>query len=227
MGVKLKLSTSYHPEMDGASELNQCIQFHIKRNQRGWVKSLPLICFNYMSTVNKSTGFSPFQLQMGQTPQMVPPLILMSTATDMDNILASKFIKKIHLITLEVKDNLTCTKISQALQSNKSQTLTFPFKVGDHVQLSTFYRRCEYKASGELPVAKFMPRFDSPFRILDANQSNLTVRLKLPENSKTHPVFHTSQVLLYKENDTILFPSREFSKPLPIITDTGNKEYFV
>jgi hypothetical protein len=41
-GVHLKMSTAYHPQTDGTSErtnktLNQCVQFHVERNQRGWV----------------------------------------------------------------------------------------------------------------------------------------------------------------------------------------------
>jgi predicted RNA methylase len=46
MGVKIKMSTSYHPETDGACEctnktVNQMLHFHIKCNQRGWVRTLP------------------------------------------------------------------------------------------------------------------------------------------------------------------------------------------
>jgi len=46
MGVKLKLSTSYHLETDGSSErtnktINQSIRYHIRRNQKGWVRALP------------------------------------------------------------------------------------------------------------------------------------------------------------------------------------------
>jgi hypothetical protein len=46
--VKLKLSSAYHPETDGSSErsnktINQCIQYHVQRNQKGWVRALPRI----------------------------------------------------------------------------------------------------------------------------------------------------------------------------------------
>jgi len=42
-GVKIKISMSYHPETDGCSERSnkmviQSIRFHIKRNQKGWVR---------------------------------------------------------------------------------------------------------------------------------------------------------------------------------------------
>jgi len=50
-GVKHKMSSSYHPQSNGASErtnktVNQCIRFHVKRNQAGWVRALPFqLCF--------------------------------------------------------------------------------------------------------------------------------------------------------------------------------------
>ena len=58
MGVKLKLSTTNHPETDGSSEctnktLNQGSHFHVE-NQKGWRKVLPCIRFFLMNTVNKS-----------------------------------------------------------------------------------------------------------------------------------------------------------------------------
>jgi hypothetical protein len=42
-GVHLKMSTAYHPQTDGASErtnktLNQCVRYHVERNQKGWVR---------------------------------------------------------------------------------------------------------------------------------------------------------------------------------------------
>lgn len=72
-GVKLKMSTSYHPETDGSSErtnktVNQILHFHVNRNQTGWLRSLPRVRFAIMNTVNKSTGYSPFQLCMGRLP---------------------------------------------------------------------------------------------------------------------------------------------------------------
>ena len=68
--TKIKMSSSFHPETDGASErtnktINQLLCYYVKHNQKGWVKALPLICFDMMNTINKSTGFSPFQLHMG------------------------------------------------------------------------------------------------------------------------------------------------------------------
>ena len=80
MGVKLKMSSAYHPQTDGASEqlnktINQCLWYHVEHNQLGWQRALCWVHFDIMNTINKSTGFSPFQLQMGQSLHAIPPLV--------------------------------------------------------------------------------------------------------------------------------------------------------
>ncbi len=72
-GIDLKMSTAYHPQTDGASEctnktLIQCICFMVDCDQQGWVNALPKVRFNIMSTLNASTGFTPFQLRFGKSP---------------------------------------------------------------------------------------------------------------------------------------------------------------
>ena len=79
-GVNLKMSSGYHPQMDGASEctnktINQAICFPMERNQKGWVHALPRIHFCIMNTMNASTNYSGFQLCLGHSLQIIPPII--------------------------------------------------------------------------------------------------------------------------------------------------------
>jgi hypothetical protein len=86
-GVKLKMSSAYHLETDGSSKrsnktVNQLLRYHIQQNQKGWVWVLPWIHFQIMNTDNASTGFSGFQLHLGCSSRIIPPLIPTELATD-------------------------------------------------------------------------------------------------------------------------------------------------
>ena len=231
-GVKLKMSTAYHPETDGASErtnktVNQALRFHVERNQLGWVCALPRIRFDIMNTINKSTGFTPFQLHMGRSPRVIPPLIPAKSSATVSDMDAWHVIRQLEADVLEAQDNLLRAKISQSTQSNKHHMLKFPFKIGSRVRLSTLHRRNKYKAKGERRIVKFMPRFDGLYTIIGIDEEHSTVTLDLPNSPNIFPVFHTSQVLPFIESDTSLFPSRRMEEPPPIIDPDGNEEYFI
>jgi hypothetical protein len=62
-----------------------------------------------------------------------------------------------------------------------------------------------------------MPQFNGLFKILTVNKTASSVKLNLPPHSKVHPIFHTSLILPYKENDAQMFSEQEFAKPKLII----------
>src|SRR5271155_2321829 len=200
--MKLKLSSSYHPETDGSSECTnktviQALRYHVDRNQLGWCRVLPLIRFNMMNSVSKSTGFSPFQLRFGRSPRVLPPLIMDEHANTVPTVIT--LLDKLMLDTAEAQDNLLKAKISQSIQVNKRRQLTFPFRLGDRALLTTVHRRHEYKSRGDNRVAKFMPRFDGPYLIIGMDSEHSTVTLDIPD-SRIFNTFHTSQVVLHHEN---------------------------
>jgi hypothetical protein len=120
-GVKLKMLSSYHPETDGSSKCTnksvvQSLCFHVKHNQKGWVKKLLLVCFNLMNTVNISMSFSPFQLYMGHSPQLILPILptlANKAASELDSAYTMALIEHINLDVAKVKDNLLAAKVSQ------------------------------------------------------------------------------------------------------------------
>ena len=117
-----------------------------------------------MDTINHSTGFTPFQLWSGWSPRILLPLFSSSTKTPVDKV-AADLVTRMQSMVPEAQDNLISAKISQVFHTNKSRTLTFPFKIGDRVVLSTVHRHHELKAGDPNHVAKFMPCFDGPFVI--------------------------------------------------------------
>jgi hypothetical protein len=232
-GVHLKLSTAYHPQTDGASEctnktLNQCIRFHVERNQKGWVRALPLIRFNIMNSVNASMGFSGFQLRMGRTPRIIPPIVPTSVSDPPDEeILARSVISQLEIDSSEAKDNLLASKVSQAFHANKGRGAEDTYAVGDKVMLSRLHRCKEYKAGNKNYVAKFFPRWDGPFSVTHTFHETSNYTIHQPNAPNAFPTFHSSLLKRHVDNNSDLFPSREHARPSPIVTSDGIEEYKV
>jgi len=143
--IKLKLSTAYRPETDSTSEqtnktINQALRYHVKQNQLGWACVLPRIRFDLMNMINKSTGFTPFQLCMGRSPCIILPLVLVKSSATVTDVDAWHVIRKLETDVFEVQDNLLKAKLSQAVNTDKHCMLTFLFTVSSRVRLSTLHR---------------------------------------------------------------------------------------
>jgi hypothetical protein len=70
------------------------------------------------------------------------------------------------------------------------------FKIGDKV--ITLNRRKEYKSQGELRVAKFIPRFDGPYLVVDIHEeASMAVHSKCPQNIPNIPHFaHQTKMMI-------------------------------
>ncbi|PPR02502.1 hypothetical protein CVT24_001968 [Panaeolus cyanescens] len=234
-GIKHKASTAYHPQTDGVSERSnktvlQAIRMHVKRNQRNWVDTLPWIRFQIMSTKNKSTGFSPFMLRFGREPLIIPPLPISPPNQSPENFDAAHFLEEIRANVQDARDNLLLAKISQTYHANKTRRSDFPYKVDDLVLLNTINRRYNAAKNDDHKTAKFMSRFEGPYRVTDCNPSSSTVTLSLPNTDNSYPVFHSSLIKPFIPNDNSRYPDRarpiEPQPPAPVEVD-GEMEYFV
>ena len=232
-GVKLKMSTAYHPQMDGSSErsnktVNQCLHYHVQWNQKGWVAALPLIRFQIMSSVNGSTGYLGFELLMGRSPRLIPPFM---EPTNEDHgpeaEHASELIERLKWDVEDAKDHLLEAKCLQAFYANRDHGPEDVFQVGDKVMLLTLHRWREFTASDPSRVAKFIPHFDGPYIIVNNMPKFLAYTLDLPNSPNIFPTFHSSQLKFFTENDASLFPSCEHAQPGPIMTAEGLEEYAI
>ena len=228
--VKLRMSTAYHPQMDGASErtnktVNQCLWYHVEHNQLGWSHTLPQIHFHIMNTINKSTGFTPFQLRMGRNPQLIPPLLPLSHHTSKEDVSTCDIIERLQTDVTEAQDNLLHAKISQSIEANKHCSILFPFTVGSRVCLTTLHRCNKYKAKAKNASQNLccIMMDHTPSSML---MKNIPVTIELPNTPNIFPTFHTSEVLPFVESDTSLFPSHKFNEPLPILTPEGEKKIY-
>ncbi|KAJ2921319.1 hypothetical protein H1R20_g15775, partial [Candolleomyces eurysporus] len=229
-GIKLAMSTSFHPQTDGSSERTnksviQAIRFHIERNQKGWVASLPRVRFALMNTVNASTGLTPFQLRLGRSPRIVPPAVV--TPGDTVEVQAADLMRLHELLVMEAQDNLLLAKINQAAHANAKRGESPIYSVGDMVMLSTRNRRKELKAGDPSRATKFLPRWTGPFEVTRTNTGVSTCTLNMPGHPKLFPVFHVSQLKPYHTNDDSLIPTRAHIRPPPLKFVDGEEEFFI
>ena len=203
------------------------LRYHVKRNQKGWVRALPRIRFQIMNTVNSSTKFTGFQLHLGRSPHVIPPIVPEVLPVDLWGAAdtAIKTVQKLADDVAEAHDNLLLTKITQSHNSDAHRAPDPAYKVGDLVMLSTKHRRHEYKKKGERRAAKFFPRWDGPFRITRSHPETSSYTLDIPSNA--YPVFHAAELKAHLANDPTLFPTREFAKPGPVLTADGLEEHII
>jgi len=231
-GVKLKMSTSYHPETDGSSErsnktINQMLRYHVRRNQKGWVRALPQICFQIMNTVNTSTNFTGFQLHLGRSPRVIPPLVPSKLPTNLQDaaITATETIDRLLDDVADARDNLLHAKIQQSHHARDAHNPDPNYQINDMVMLSTTNRRRKYKKKGEKRTTKFFRRWDGPFRITDVHPEASTYTLDIRTNA--YPVYHASELKPHHSNDPLLFPNCQLPQPGPIVTKDGLEEFSV
>ena len=73
MGMKLLMSTAFHPQTEGATEranrsVAQILQTVVDNDQKNWSEKCSMVEFTLNSSVNATTGYALFGLNYGYTP---------------------------------------------------------------------------------------------------------------------------------------------------------------
>lgn len=119
IGIKLKMSSAYHPQTDGATEranrtITQMLRQCINPNQKDWVNKLPTIQFAINSARSESTGFAPFFLNNGRMPRAM--IWNSANSTEYPNVREFALKKKLALISAH--DSIIGARIKQTRNAN-------------------------------------------------------------------------------------------------------------
>lgn len=214
LGVRLLMSTAFHPQTDGATEranrsIGQILRAVVTPDQTNWVEQLPMVEFALNSSVSRSTGFAPFELNYGTMPRMTVP-----AAADMTVPGVRQFADRAAANLLRAHDAIIDSRVHQTHHANKARRdedvhhgSLSPIGPGDLVYLST--------ANLNLPkgrARKLTPRFIGPYLVKRGDSRTSAYTLDLPEDLTKrgiHPTFHVSLLRRHEPNDENLFPHRD------------------
>jgi hypothetical protein len=205
LGIKLHMSSAYHPESDGATEranrtITQMIRQSIDDKQTNWATKLPAVEFAINIARSEVTGYAPFFLNYGRMPQSL--LWDSGQKDEFPGIL--KFAQNLKIAIMSAHDSILAHRVKEIRTANRKR-LPSPFEIGDLV----------YILSKNLSIPKgfarkFYPKFVGPYPIIQSF-NNDSFRIGISKSLKQrgiHDVFHASLLRLHIPNNDQLFPNR-------------------
>ena len=219
MGTTLAMSSGFHPQTDGQTEranrsIEEMLRAYVGKRQDDWDLRLGMVEFAYNNSVHSSTGFTPFYLCYGRHP--VNPVNRL-IQVDTKNEAADSFLRQLADDLDQAKNNLQKAQDRQKRNADRRRR-DLEIQVGDEVLLSTKTLPVAVAAGGS---KKLGPLYCGPFKVIE--KMTTAYKLELPQHMQIYPVFHVSQLKLYRKPDR---EERRYSKPGPVITAEG-EEYEV
>ena len=208
LGTKLLMSTSFHPQTDGASErairsVAQILRAMVRPDQRDWAEKTPMVEFALNSAISGSSGFAPFELTYGYRPNMNPGITPEPSSTPGVKHFVTRALRNL----ADAHDAIIESRVRQTHNANRHRREDDSFVVGDLVYVST--------ADLSLPkgrASKLLPKYVGPFKVLDAQPNTSNYKIELPTQLRArnlHDRFHRSRLRPHLANDDALFPHRE------------------
>jgi hypothetical protein len=188
-GTKLKYSSAYHPQSDGQTEVvNRCLETYLRcltgRLPKMWPKWLSWAEFWYNTNYHASIKSTPFEALYGRSPPVLIRGDVSLSAVDEVNKLTAERNEMIK----EMRDQLLKAQDQMRVQANKHRR-EVEYQVGDMVYLKIQPYKLQKLAKRF--SQKLSPRYYGPYEKLE-RVGAVAYRLKLPEDSRVHHVFHAS-----------------------------------
>ncbi|UYV60745.1 hypothetical protein LAZ67_1002098, partial [Cordylochernes scorpioides] len=196
--IKHCFTTSYHPQTNGLTErlnrtLINMLSMYVNTDQKNWDEILPFITHAYNTTIQETTGYSPFVLMFGREPTSL--LNDRNISVDIDKDDYDEYIKH-HLDKIDRTRKLVINntiKTQERIKKNYDKKhMERSYEPGELVAVWTPIRKigkCE----------KLLRKYFGPYRILK-KLSNVNYLIEPKDNPGQDPlIVHVSRIKPYFE----------------------------
>ena len=216
LGIKMKLSTAFHPQTDGQAErmnqeLEQYLRFFVEQRQKDWLEWLASAEFVVNNKTHTATKVSLFIANYGRELRMGRDIRKKGKVES-----AMEFVERMKKVHEEAEATLKKTQEEMKRYADRSRKEMENWKKGDRVLLST--KDLVFK---ERPTKKLIERYVGPYTIEEVVSSN-AVKLQLPSSMRIHLIVNINWIVQYREQ--VKGQKKEEGKPVEI---EGVKEWEV
>ena len=185
-GTKLHMSSAYHPQSGRQTKvINRVIEQHLRafvhHQPLSWGTFVIWVEWSYNTSVHSGIGLSPYKITFGKKPPNIPQYL-----TETSNIdVVHDFLTSCETIFAELKKKLV--KAQQTMKyfaDNYRREVQFHKGDWVFVKLWLFWQMSTIGATH----SKLAKRYHDPFKVLQKIGS-VAYQLKLPPDSRIHPVF--------------------------------------
>lgn len=224
--IKAKLSTAYHPQTDGQTEIvnaemERYLRSFVSYLQDDWVDWLPLAELAGNCSPSATTTVSPFFANKGYHARMSFDMIpqaqdARNPRQNIQRAEADKFAQRMKGVWDYLQDYIGLAQSRMEEYANRRRQPMPNYQVGDSVYLD---RR---NIKTQRPSLKLDDKYLGPFKVLRKHGTS-SFELDLPEGMRIHPVFHSSLLRLDPEDP---LPAQVIDEPPEVIVE-GEQEWEV
>jgi hypothetical protein len=214
-----RLSTAFHPESDGQTEIfnkemERYLRTYVDYLQTNWKELLPMAEFACNNAPSSSTKVSPFFATRGYNPRMsfdLKPVVQepRNPGEKVARAQAESFARKMKETWEFLQEQMGLAQTRMEHFADQGRKPAPAYQPGDQVWLSS------RNIKTQRPSRKLDSKNLGPFRILERIGAT-SYRLELPASIRIHPVFHSNLLRLDPEDP---LPGQIADPPPPVVID--------
>jgi hypothetical protein len=186
-GVKLRVSTAFHPQTDGQSEVvNKVIAMYLRcvigDHPRAWVDWFGWAEYCYNTSYHSALRATLFEVVYGRPP---PPILPVDPAMARTKAAGELLRTRDEMLAVVRQRLVQAQQLAKHYYDDRHREVEYA--VGDWVWLRLLHRSTQ--SLDPQAKRKLGPRYARPFAILE-RIGQLAYRLQMPDGARIHDVFH-------------------------------------